>query len=94
MLDTMTLTTTAFAICGAFIIGLSSGAAQASVAEENLIGQFVEGLPPSSSESRYLKEVYRRKQREDREREWRGIHRHDYQGRHGHDYETPSPPRR
>ena len=84
---------TAFAICGAFIIGVSSGTAQASVAEENLIGQQQAELNfVSNGSSNFLRNIYREKVRREHQREWNERQRRDWNDRGRHDYGAPPPP--
>ncbi|MBE8954980.1 MAG: hypothetical protein SR2Q5_04820 [Quinella sp. 2Q5] len=81
--------TTALAMCSAIIIGLSSGTAQASVAEENLIGQTIMEL--DTVESGVLRDILRKKAQEDRRRDWE-RHRYERERYRDRDSDRYGPP--
>ena len=89
MFTKKSLKTTAFALCGALIIGISSGTAQASVAEQNLTMQGIE-----TNEVANFLDVYMRFKHEKERRERYEKHRRDWNDRRHddrHDKHVPPP---
>lgn len=80
MFTKKSLKTTAFALCSALIIGISSGTAQASVADQNLTMQTVE-----TNEVANFLDVYMRLKHEKAQRERYEKHRRDWNDRRHHD---------
>ena len=70
--------TTALVLVSAFIIGISSGTAQASVADENLTTQILQKATPNSVGTDLLRIVLHDKQKERRHKEWNRNHRNDW----------------
>ena len=89
MFTTKTFRKIATALFGAIVIGLSSGTAQASVADTHLIVPDTAQIEPVSSQKDLLREMYRQKVRDDRRKEWERHHYHD-RDRYG---PPPPPPR-
>ena len=88
------LKTTALAICGAFVIGISSGTAQASVAEQistvsnaSLPKNFLGRYPPETLRQRKERLEQERRYERDRDRFYR-----DYYRDRRDDYRRPAPP--
>lgn len=75
------------ALCGAFIIGISSGTAQAGVAEESLIAPLQIETVQTSDYSDILRKIERERRRSGPPPPPPGYHRH-----HRHDYYGPPPP--
>lgn len=86
MFTKKSLKTTALALCGALIIGISSGTAQASVAEQNLTMQGIE-----TNEVNKFLDVYMRFKHEKERRERYEKHHRDWHDRRHHDRHVPPP---